>query len=210
MQVASYATIIIKQHKWRNPFMSTMEAIQIHQYGEPSVLRVEEIVRPEPKEGEVLIRTHAAGINPIDWKTRKGQGIAGLLGDNPFPLMLGWDISGTVEAIGSGVKGFVVGDEVYGMVGFPRPGSAYAEYVSVPAREVVRKPSNCSHIEAAGVPLVTLTAWQVLFEVGQLQAGQTILVHAAAGGVGHVAVQLAKWKGAGVIATASEKNRTYL
>jgi NADPH:quinone reductase-like Zn-dependent oxidoreductase len=187
-----------------------MKAVQIHQYGEPDVLAVEEIVRPVPEAGEILIRVHAAGVNPVDWKTRKGQGIAGLLGDNPFPLILGWDISGTVEALGAGVEHFTRGDEVYGMVGFPNVGNAYAEYVSVPVNEVVHKPGNYSHIEAAGVPLVALTAWQALFEAAQLQAGQTILVHAAAGGVGHVAVQLAKWKGARVIAMASEKNSMYL
>jgi NADPH:quinone reductase-like Zn-dependent oxidoreductase len=190
--------------------MSTMKAVQIHQYGKPDVLTMGAIARPNPKEGDVLICVHAASINPVDWKTRKGGGIAGILGDNPFPLILGWDISGTVEAIGPGVESLAAGDEVYGMVGFPGLGNAYAEYVSVPVHEVVRKPANYSHTEAAGVPLVALTAWQALFEVGQLQAGQTILVHAAAGGVGHVAVQLAKWKGARVIGTASGKNSTYL
>ena len=190
--------------------MSKMSVVQIHQYGDPSVLKVEEVTCPEPKAGEVLIRVHAAGINPVDWKTRKGAGIAGLIGDNPFPLILGWDISGTVGAIGAGGEAFTIGDEVYGMVGFPRLGKAYAEYVSVPINEVVRKPTNYSHSEAAGVPLVALTAWQALFEAAQLQAGQTILIHAAAGGVGHVAVQLAKWKGARVMATASEKNHAYL
>ena len=190
--------------------MSEMRVVQIHQYGDPDVLIVEEITRPEPKAGEVLIRVHAAGINPVDWKTRRGGGIAELLGNNPFPLILGWDISGTIEAIGTGGEGFTIGDEVYGMVGFPYRGNAYAEYVSVPTNEVVRKPTNYSHSEAAGTPLVALTAWQALFETAQLKAGQTILVHGAAGGVGHVAVQLAKWKGARVIATASEKNHAYL
>lgn len=186
--------------------MATMKAVQIHRYGEPEVLVYEDAPRPTIQPGQVLVQVHAAGVNPVDWKTRGGAGVAGGLGDHPFPLILGWDISGVVVEVAEDVKTFAVGDEVYGMVNFPNRGVAYAEYVAAPVVELARKPSNLSHEEAAALPLAVLTAWQGLFTNGKLSAGQTVLIQAGAGGVGHLAVQLAKWKGAHVIATASGNN----
>jgi NADPH:quinone reductase-like Zn-dependent oxidoreductase len=188
---------------------ATMKAARIHEYGDPNVFVYEDAPRPQAKAGEVLVRVHAAGVNPVDFKTRAGRGMGGGSHDL-LPLIVGWDISGVVEAIGEGVSAFRPGDEVYSMVRFPEIGSAYAEYVAAPASDFVAKPTTLDHIEAAAVPLVALTAWQIMFDTAHLSAGQTILIHAAAGGVGHVAVQLAKWKGARVIGTASARNADFL
>lgn len=187
--------------------MAPMHVVRLHQYGGPDELTYEETQRPEPEAGEVLVRVGAAGVNPVDWKTREGQSFPGPL---QSPIILGWDIAGVVEEVGSGVDQFAPGDEVFGMVRFPEFGNAYAEYVAAPVSDLAKKPSVLSFVEAAAVPLVTLTAWQALFEAAHLQAGQTLLVHAAAGGVGHMAVQLAKWKGARVIGTASAHNADFL
>ena len=164
---------------------------------------------PEPREGEVLVRVHAAGINPVDWKTCAGEGVAPRLED-PFPFIPGWDVSGVVEALGAGVSGFKVGDAVCGMVRWHWGGGGYAEYVAAPAVDLVARPGTMDDSQAAGLPLAALTAWQALFDAADLQAGQTVLIHAAAGGVGHIAVQLAKWKGARVIGTASARNEAFL
>jgi NADPH:quinone reductase-like Zn-dependent oxidoreductase len=145
----------------------------------------------------------------VDSKTRAGRGMANRF-SNPFPLIVGWDISGVVESVGANVTEFQPGDEVYAMTRFPEIGSAYADYVSVPANQLALKPKNLDHIQAAAVPLVALTAWQILFDIAHLEAGQRILIHAAAGGVGHIAVQIAKWKGAYVIGTASARNADFL
>lgn len=187
--------------------MATMHAVRLHRYGAAENLIYEETQRPEPLNGEALVRVRAAGVNPVDWKTREGRGVAR---PPESPIILGWDIAGVVEEVGSGVDQFAAGDDVFGMVRFPEFGNAYADYVAAPASDLARKPANISFAEAAAAPLVTLTAWQALFEVAQLQAGQTLLVHAAAGGVGHVAVQLAKWKGAEVFGTASARNADFL
>lgn len=189
--------------------MPTMKAVRIHAYGGPEVMRYEDAPRPEPAPGEVLIRVQAVGTNPVDWKTRAGRGVAGRLTD-PFPFITGWDVSGVVEAVGSHDLPYRPGDDVYGVLRFPELGSAYAEYVTAPVEHVAPRPSALSHVEAAALPLVALTAWQALFEVAELTAGQTILIHAASGGVGHVAVQLARWKGATVIGTASGRNADFL
>lgn len=185
-----------------------MKAVRMHTFGSPDVLVYEDAPRPTPATDEVLVRVHAAGVNPADWQSR--QGSDELLYPAQLPLILGWDVSGVVEVIGEHVKSLKVGDVVYGMVRFPDWGSTYAEYITAPASHLAPKPSSLTHIEAAALPLVALTAWQALFEAADLQAGQTILIHAAAGGVGHIAVQLAKWKGARVIGTASGRNTTYL
>lgn len=188
----------------------TMKAVRIHQYGSPKVLSYEDAPIPTIGADDVLVRVHAAGVNPVDWKTRQGQGMAGRY-NNLFPLIVGWDVSGVVEAVGANVTSLQVGDEVFGMVHFPNVGSAYAEYVSAPASHLAKKPANVTHIEAAAAPLVALTAWQALFEAVDLQAGEQVLIQAAAGGVGHVAVQLAKWKGASqIIGTASQENTNFL
>src|SRR5690349_8029770 len=186
-----------------------MKASRIHEYGAPDVLTYEDAPRPEAGIGEILVRVHAAGINPVDFKTRRGKGMGGGSRDL-LPLIVGWDISAVVEAIGTGVTNYQPGDEVYSMVRFPEIGSAYAQYVAAPASHFARKPQVLDHIHAAATPLAALTAWQILFDTAHLVAGQRILIHAAAGGVGHLAVQLAKWKGAHVIGTASARNADFL
>jgi NADPH:quinone reductase-like Zn-dependent oxidoreductase len=154
------------------------------------------------------VKVHAAGINPVDWKTRAGAGMAGVLGEPPF--ILGWDVSGVVEKVGFGVTTLREGDEVYGMPWFPRAAGGYAEYVTAPARQFARKPSNVSHEQAAAVPLAALTAWQALVDTAHVESGQRVLVHAAAGGVGHLAVQFAKHLGAYVIGTSRADNHEWL
>ncbi|MBZ0287931.1 MAG: NADP-dependent oxidoreductase, partial [Anaerolineae bacterium] len=186
-----------------------MKAARIHSYGAPDVLVYEDAPRPTADIGDILVRVHAAGVNPVDYKTRQGRGIGGGSTD-VLPLILGWDVSGVVESVGAGVTAFKPGDEVYSMVRFPEIGSAYAQYVAAPVSDFARKPHSLDHIHAAAVPLAALTAWQILFDTAHLVSGQTILIHAAAGGVGHLAVQLAKWKGARVIGTASAHNADFL
>ena len=183
-----------------------MKAVRIHKYGEPDVLVYEDAPLPEPEEGELLIRVHAAGVNPADWQIRSGKRF---LLEEPFSLILGFDMSGVVEAVGSRVDHFKVGDAVYGMLPLGNGGS-YAEYVTSDAADIALKPRSLDHIQAAAMPVVALTAWQALFDAGELSAGQTVLIHAAAGGVGHIAVQFAKWKGARVIGTASARNADFL
>jgi NADPH:quinone reductase-like Zn-dependent oxidoreductase len=185
----------------------TMKAVRIHNYGGPEVLNYEDAPRPEPGEGEVLIRVHAASVNPIDWKVREGH--TKDFWPHEFPLILGWDLSGVVGELGRGVSRFKIGDEVYS-VPDPTRNGAYADYIVVRESELALKPNSLHHIRAAAVPLAALTAWQSLFDTAQLQPGQRVLIHAAAGGVGHLAVQLAKWKTAHVIATASTKNQELL
>ena len=175
----------------------SMLAIQQEVFGGPEVLRVVERDRPEPGGTEVLVRVHAAGVNPVDWKTRAGHGLL-----RSLPLTVGWDVSGVVEETGLGVTRFAPGDEVFGMPWFPREAGAYAQYVAAPSRQFARKPAALTHAEAAGLPLAGLTAWQVLADTAAIQPGQRILITAAAGGVGHLAVQVAKALGAYVIGTA--------
>lgn len=187
--------------------MATMKAVRIHEYGGPEVLRYEEAPRPVAGAGEVLIRVHAAGVNPVDWKVRAGFAKDRLKYKMPF--IPGWDLSGVVEAVGPGVLRLKVGDEVYSRPDIARDGS-YAEYIVVKETEVAHKPQSVDHVHAAAVPLAALTAWQALFDGAKLAAGQTVLIHGAAGGVGSFAVGLAKIKGARVIGTASKKNHEYL
>lgn len=186
----------------------TMRALVTHQWGPPEELRLEEVPRPEAGEGELLVRVMAAGINPVDWKTRRNGGLMASRGVEP-PVILGWDISGVVEAVGPGADGFAVGDEVFGLSKFPKVAGAYAEYAAVPAADVARKPASITHPEAASLPLAALTAFQAL-ELAELSSGQSILVQAAAGGVGSLAVQLAKARGAIVAGTASGANQDLL
>ncbi|MBD1383253.1 NADP-dependent oxidoreductase [Metabacillus arenae] len=206
----------------------TMKAIRLHNFGGPEVLRYEEAPLPELKQGEVLVRVHAVGINPPDWYLREGYK------DLPpewqpavsFPFILGSDVSGVVEAVATDVQGFSIGDEVFGMVRFPSMGesAAYAEYVIAPASDLALKPAGIDHVHAAGAPMAGLTGWQFLIDLGHNEAnpfqpemhrpvrlnGKTVLVNGAAGGVGHLTVQLAKWKGAHVIAVASGKHESFL
>lgn len=184
-----------------------MRAVTIKEFGGPEVLTVEDVERPEPLPTEVLVRVHAAGVNPVDWKTRAGQGMAGL---QTFPLILGWDVSGVVEKVGFGVHTLKPGDEVYGMPWFPRAAGAYAEYVTAPSRQWARKPATLDHAHAAAVPLAALTAWQILTATAHVREGQRVLIHAAAGGVGHFAVQFARHLGAHVIGTARAARHSWL
>ena len=163
---------------------------------------------PEPIPTEVLVRVHAAGVNPVDWKTRKGSGMAGVLGDPPWRI--GWDVAGVVEEVGMGVTRFRPGDEVFGMPWFPRAAGAYADYVTCPARQLALRPEGLDFAAAAALPLAALTAWQALVDTAGLQAGQRVLVHAAAGGVGHLAVQIAKALGAEVYGTAGAAKQDFL
>ncbi|MCM3806860.1 NADP-dependent oxidoreductase [Streptomyces sp. DR7-3] len=185
----------------------TMRAVTIREFGGPEVLTAERVARPEPLPTEVLVRVHTAGINPVDWKTRAGQGMAGL---QTLPMILGWDVSGVVEEVGFGVTTLAPGDEVYGMPWFPRAAGAYAEFVTAPSRHFARKPASVGHVEAASLPLAALTAWQALVDTAGVKAGQRVLVHAAAGGVGHLAVQFARHLGAEVVATAREPRHAWL
>lgn len=183
-----------------------MKAVRIHAYGGVDVLSYEDVPRPEPGDSELLIRVHATSVNPFDCAVRAGYLAAYF--NHTLPLILGTDVSGVVEQVGPGVTAFQPGDEVYGRTGVVRDG-AYAEYALLAETDVAAKPRSLDHRHAAALPHVSLTAWQALFELGDLQAGQTVLIHGAAGGVGHVAVQLAKWRGAKVIGTSS-RNVDYL
>ncbi|MFE1241480.1 NADP-dependent oxidoreductase [Streptomyces tendae] len=184
-----------------------MRAVILKEFGGQEVLTAAEVERPEPLPTEVLVRVHAAGVNPVDWKTRQGQGMAGL---QSLPLILGWDVSGVVEKVGFGVTTLRPGDEVYGMPWFPRAANGYAEYVTAPARQWARKPASLDHVHAAAVPLAALTAWQIVVDTADVQTGQSVLITAAAGGVGHFAVQFARHLGAHVIATASASRHAWL
>jgi len=176
-----------------------MRAVVVEQWGGPETLVEREVERPEPGLNEVLVRVHAAGVNPVDWKTRA----SGALIEWGAVPAVGWDVSGTIEAVGPGVSIHRPGDEVFGMPLFPRQAGGYAEYVVAPARHFAPKPAGLTHVDAAALPLAALTAWQALVDVADVRPGQRVLVHAAAGGVGHFAVQIAKARGAHVIGTAS-------
>jgi NADPH:quinone reductase-like Zn-dependent oxidoreductase len=180
-----------------------MKAIIATEAGSADVLKMTEVAIPSPNENEVLIKIHSAGINPVDYKIRQhGFG-------REFPMSIGCDVSGVIEAVGKNVTKFKVGDEVFAALAFEKM-DGYAEYVVTDESLPALKPTIISHNEAAAVPLAALTAWQAIFDHGQLQAGQKILIHAAAGGVGHFAVQFAKWKGAYVYGTASPSNKDFL
>jgi NADPH:quinone reductase-like Zn-dependent oxidoreductase len=180
-----------------------MKAIRIHRYGDASVLSLDDVPLPVLGDDDALIRVVAAGVNPVDWKIREGY-----LKDfvpHRLPLTLGWDVSGVVEAVGANARRLRVGDLVYSRPDIARDGS-YAEYVAVRESEVALRPTTISHVDAASLPLAGITAWEAIVNVGQVTSGQSVLVHAAAGGVGSLAVQLAKWRGAEVIATTSARN----
>ena len=186
-----------------------MKAIILPSFGDVSNLQIEEIGIPEINENEVLIKVKAISINPVDVKTRIGKGAANWL-KNEHPVILGWDISGVVIRTGKGVKEFKAGDEVFGMVNFIGHGRAYAEYVAAPADQLALKPASITHEEAAAATLAALTAYQGLVGKAKVQAGQRVLIHAAAGGVGHYAVQIARHLGAYVIGTSSAANKDFV
>lgn len=214
------------EQKSNRPIM--MKAVRQHEFGGPEVLRYEDAPVPEIKKGEVLVKVKAIGLNPPDWYLRDGYKMLPPEWQPavPFPIILGTDISGVVVEVPEGVKEFSVGDEVYAMVRFPSYGDsrAYAEYVSVAVADLALKPGNIDFVKAAAAPMSLLTAWQFLVELGHNEpnplqpnrhepvplAGKKVLVNGAAGGVGHFVVQLAKWKGAYVIAVASGKQESML
>jgi len=177
----------------------TMKAIRIHKFGGPEVLQLEDVPRPEPGTHQVLVRVHAAGVNPADWKIREGK-----FGKIPLPSIMGIDFSGEIEALGPDITEFRVGEMVFGSVG--DESGSYSQYALAPVSHIVEKPKEISHTQAAAIPVPAMTAWQALFDTANLAAGQKVLIHAATGGVGSFAVQFAKWKGAHVIGTGSGRN----
>ena len=183
----------------------TMKAVRMHDFGGPEVLKYEDVERPSLAAGEVLILVRAAGINPVDWKLRDGMG----KGRITPPWTMGFDVSGIVEGADASVSEFKKGDVVFAYLPISK-GGGYAEYVAVPSNAVASKPKTIDHTHAAAVPLAGLTAWQALFDQAKLQPGQTVLIHGAAGGVGHFAVQFAVNKGAKVFATASAQNAEFV
>ncbi|MFJ5776461.1 NADP-dependent oxidoreductase [Streptomyces sp. NPDC093094] len=183
-----------------------MRAAVIDGFGTPDTLHLADLPVPRPGPGEVLVEVAAAGVNAIDWASRAGRAV----GVPSFPAVLGWDLAGTVAATGPGAGRFAVGDAVYGMPRFPALAGAYAEYAVAPETELAAVPGGLTMVEAAAVPMPALTAWQTLFELGGLTAGQRVLVAGAAGGVGHIVVQLAADAGAEVIGTASARNRDFV
>jgi NADPH:quinone reductase-like Zn-dependent oxidoreductase len=184
-----------------------MKAVRMHEYGGPEVIVCEEVPRPEPAADEVMIHVQAAGVNPVDWKIREGFGKEWF--GHQLPLTLGCDLAGVVESTGNKVTALKPGDAVYGYVNLARCG-AYAQYAIARESEVALKPQTLDFIQAAAVPVGALTSWQALFDIAKLTSGQKVLIHAAAGGVGHLAVQLAKAKGAIVIGTISAKNTEFV
>lgn len=182
-----------------------MTAMRQEEHGGPEVLHAVEVPRPQPGISEILVRVHAAGVNPTDWKHRSGRRF---LGDPPYTL--GWDVSGVVEAVGLGVTLHAPGDEVFGMLPYPYGAGSHAEYVTGPSRAFVAKPESIDHIQGGAIPLAALTAWQCLVDIADVAAGDRVLIHGAAGGVGHLAIQIAKALGAHVIGTASEPKHDLL
>jgi NADPH:quinone reductase-like Zn-dependent oxidoreductase len=181
-----------------------MKAVRIHAYGGPDTLIYEDVPRPQPGAGEVLVRVQAAGVNPVDWKMRQGA-------DYPLPFILGWDFAGVVAELGpgAGASGVAPGEAVYALRDWSG-GGAYAEYIAVRADELAPRPATLDPVQAAAVPMAALTAWQALIDRADLSAGQTVLIHGAAGGVGTFAVQIASTQGAHVLATASSRNHDLL
>ncbi|HYH16641.1 MAG TPA: NADP-dependent oxidoreductase [Flavisolibacter sp.] len=186
-----------------------MKAIIVTEPGGVDNLKFHETDKPVPTPNEVLIEVAAISINPVDVKTRKGGSLFDKM-KTDIGVILGWDISGRIIAVGDNVTKFAPGDEVFGMVNFPGHGKAYAEYVAAPEDHLAKKPATLSHQEAAAATLALLTAWQVLVKEANLQRGQRVLIHAAAGGVGHFAIQVAKYLGAYVIGTASAANGDFI
>src|SRR6266581_3744505 len=184
-----------------------MKAVVIHEYGDPEVLKYEDIPRPEPNDDQLLIRVIAAGVNPVDGMIRSGM--FAKEGKRGFPIILGGDVAGVVEKVGSKITKFKAGDPVFAYVSLDNSGG-YAQYALVTEREAAPKPKSLTYVEAAAVPVVAMTAWQALVDTAKLGAGQTVLIHGGSGGVGSFAIQIAKAHGAKVIATASTANQDLL
>ena len=204
-------TAFLSPNEENKSAMATMKAVRMHGFGDVEVLHYEEVERPEPAAGEVLVRVRAAGVNPVDWGARSYPmpSTTGAPGAH-LPYILGWDLAGEVVALGAGVTQFALGEAVYGMPRFPREAKAYSEYSAVPVSDLARKPERLTYEQAAAVPMAALIAWQALFDTAGLQAGKTVFIPGGAGGVGHLAIQLAKWKGAQVITTTSTRNVAFV
>jgi NADPH:quinone reductase-like Zn-dependent oxidoreductase len=203
--VAAFAAGILNTVLVAQSDKPTMKAIVIHEYGGPGVLKYEDIPRPEPKDDQLLIRVIAAGVNPVDGMIRSGT----FNGNRAFPIILGGDVAGVVEKVGSKVTKFKAGDPVFAYLSLNNSGG-YAQYALVTEREAAPKPKSLTYVEAAAVPIVAMTAWQALVDTAKLSADQTILIHGGSGGVGSFAIQIAKARGAKVIATASTANQDFL
>jgi len=202
---AAFAAGILNTVLFAQSVKPTMKAIVIHEYGGPEVLKYEDIPQPEPKDDQLLIRIIAAGVNPVDGMIRSGM----FNGNRAFPIILGGDVAGVVEKIGSRITKFKVGDPVFAYVSLDNSGG-YAQYALVREREAAPKPKALTYVEAAAVPIVAITAWQALVDTAKLSAGQTVLIHGGSGGVGSFAIQIAKARGAKVVATASTANQDFL
>lgn len=187
-----------------------MKAIILSEAGNADNLKYMDIPKPLIKNDEVLVKTVSLSINPVDYKARANDGTLTWLFGTERPVILGWDLSGTIEEIGEYVTDFKIGDAVFGMANFPGKGNAYAEYVAVPSSHVALKPSTISHQEASSATLAALTAWQILVTKAKVKKGDTVLIHGASGGVGHYATQIAKHFGAYVIGTSSAKNKNFV
>ena len=206
LHLAMFSTIFIGAVFAQSPKPS-MKAIVVHEYGGPEVLKYEEIPRPEPKEDQILIRVIAAGVNPVDGMIRSGE--FAKYEKDVFPMIPGADIAGVVEKVGSKITKFKAGDPVFAYVSL-KEGGGYAEYALGTQGDTAAKPKSVTYVEAAAVPIVALTAWQALIDTAKLSAGQTVLIHGGSGGVGSFAIQIAKARGAKVIATASTANQDLL
>ena len=201
------AALILPNFAAAESATSTMKAIVIHEYGGPEVLKYEDVPRPEPKADQILIRVIAAGVNPVDGMIRSGMFAKD--GNGAFPMVLGGDIAGVVERVGNKITKFKAGDPVFAYVSLDS-GGGYAQYAVVPEGDAAPKPKSLTYVEAGAVPIVALTAWQALIDTAKLNAGQTVLIHGGSGGVGSFAIQIAKARGAKVIATASTANQDLL
>jgi NADPH:quinone reductase-like Zn-dependent oxidoreductase len=186
-----------------------MKAITLKDFGDVENLVAKEVPLPHFSDDEILVKVKAFSINPVDIKTRKGKGVAAKLKETK-PMILGWDFSGIVSETGTSVTSFKKGDEVFGFINFPGPGKTYAEYVVAPESQITIKPANITFGEAAAASLAALTAWQILKDKSGIKPGYNVLIHAAAGGVGHFAVQMSKLMGAYVIGTASGENKDFV
>ena len=180
-----------------------MKAVRIYEFGGPEVLKYEDVPEPLPGPGQIQIRVIAAGVNPMDWKIRRGY-----ISELSLPTTIGLDVSGIVEDTGEGETSFKSGDEVFAKVSIGQVG--FAEYTVTDSTQAARKPKSIGFIESAAIPTAGLAAWQALFDIAKLRKGQSVLIHGASGGVGTFAVQFAKWKGAHVVGTASEENKEFL
>lgn len=208
--LTAYMHIYLFYHNLKAKYASMsnfMQAAVLPEFGPATAFRMEKVAIPLPAAGQVLVKVRAIGLNPVDFKTRSGKGYASY---QKLPAILGWDIAGEVVSVGDGVSKFVIGDRIFGMSNFPNPGNAYAEYAVVQEDEFAIIPKDLSFEVAAGAPLAGLTAWEALFDHAGITWGQRVLIQGAAGGVGHIAVQLAKWKHCFVAATASAENHPFL